>query len=417
MRILIIEDEQKIATLLKKSLEMDGDTATIVNHGDKGLIEAQKNSFDIILLDIMLPKMNGFKITKSLRNQGNKTPIIILTARDTTDDRNKSLEAGADAYIVKPIRNDELRIKIEELTHKKHMTCSTEKITGDAKRSTYSSRKSPIQKNDHYVNEKIDISSLNKNIMDNAPMSIITIDKSGFIISANEYFKNFSKTKKFRNHNVFTSDFFIRENLTDDFRKLFTDGTPVQREKCYEKNSRNEDKYLRIIATPIYNIDGEIDGALSMALDNTEEVISKNKLLDLNTNLEAIIKQRTFELKNANDELSKVSEIKSSFAADVSHEIRTSLTIIQGNLELMSRMNTISKENIDPTNQIYQEISRVSDMLTNLTSLTNADAAQKLTYSTINLEELIENTCNLMKILASEKNITITYKKNTTGAM
>lgn len=139
--------------------------------------------------------------------------------------------------------------------------------------------------------------------MDNAPMSIITIDKSGIITSANKYYRTFSKTKDFFNHSIFKSNFFNRDNLLEDYRKLLADGTFVKRENCWEKNSKGEDKYLKIIAVPLRDKDGNIEGALSMALDNTETVLYKNELEKLNRELEIRVKERTIELEEANKEL------------------------------------------------------------------------------------------------------------------
>lgn len=464
MRILIIEDEIKIANLLKKNLESVGHVIEMAHDGEQGLAKATNEIFDIVVLDIMLPKMNGFEIAKSLRDKENDTPIIMLTARDTNDDKKKSFEAGADDYLVKPVEFNLLLSRIDSLTRpgqakgtrlfsrkedllaieknieqalpkkntnelrpgiasrktkristdditKKNPPAINKDITTNDLSPTHAALAANIANSIGHIENAIEVDALNKSIMDYAPMSIITINKDGFITSANKYFKQVSKTQKFKNHNVFTTEFFIRESLVDDYKNLLANGTIVRRERCYEQNSKGEDKYLKIIAAPIYDINGNIDGALSMALDNTEEVVSKNNLIDLNNSLELKIKERTDELKAANEELNKALKIKSAFAADVSHEMRTSLTIIQGNLELMARTKAITEDGAESSAQIFQEITRISEMLSNLTSLTNADAAKKLNYSKINLHELIEAACNSLKVVASEKNISIEHKK------
>lgn len=152
-------------------------------------------------------------------------------------------------------------------------------------------------------NEIAKLSANSKKIFDNAPMSIITIDKNRFITSANKFYQTFSSTRSHQNHNIFKSEFFKREKLVSDYKKLLLTGAIVKRETCYEKNNKGEDKYLKIIAVPLKDKNGKIKGALSMAIDNTEVVSLKNNLEELNRGLEIKIKERTAELEIANKEL------------------------------------------------------------------------------------------------------------------
>lgn len=451
MKILIIEDEVRIANLLKKNLETSGHEVIMAHNGTDGLKMAESVAPNVIILDIMLPGMNGFKVAKSLRDQKNDTPIIMLTARNTTQDKADSFEAGANDYLVKPVNFDTLLDRINNLSspnknagtrifsRKEDLAISSNQpVTKVVRKEIIEMRQARVETIEklganktkvtprtpslananldaniydypRHRENSIEVDALNKSIMDYAPMSIITINKDGFITSANKYFKTISKTKKFKNHNVFASEFFIRENLVPDYKSLLTDGKIIRREHCHEVNSKGEDKYLKIIATPIYDTNGNIDGALSMALDNTEEVISKDNLIDLNNNLELTIRQRTEELKKTNEELTKALKIKAAFAADVSHEMRTSLAIIQGNLELLARTKAISEAGAESSVQIFQEINRMSEMLSNLTSLNNADAVQKLNLTRFNFNELINSVCSALKVVALEKNIQINY--------
>lgn len=148
---------------------------------------------------------------------------------------------------------------------------------------------------------------INKKILDNAPISVITIDRHGYITSANKYYLTFSKTKDYHGHNVFKSEFFIREGLEVYYKKLLTDGTPFERENCYEKNYKGQDKYLKIIAVPLKDKYGNIEGALSIASDDTKAVAYRKKLEDLNKNLNSIVEKRTYELKMLNQELERLS--------------------------------------------------------------------------------------------------------------
>ena len=152
-----------------------------------------------------------------------------------------------------------------------HIT-EPDKINGSSKNTS--------QKLEQRLDAKLKSDTLNRIIMDNAPVSIITIDTDGNITSVNKYFENFSKTKKYASCNIFKDEFFIRGKLVDDYRKLLTNGTPVRRENCYEKNGQGEDKYLKIIAVPLRDSKGKINGALSMAIDNTEATMMQNHLLE-----------------------------------------------------------------------------------------------------------------------------------------
>ena len=108
MTILVIEDEIKITRFIKKGLEMEHYTVDVAYDGKEGLEKAEINSYDLIILDIMLPKLDGIGVCKKLRDNKVETPIIMLTARDTVEDRVRGLDAGSDDYLVKPFAFGEL---------------------------------------------------------------------------------------------------------------------------------------------------------------------------------------------------------------------------------------------------------------------------------------------------------------------
>lgn len=114
MHILIVEDEAGIVQFLQQGLEEEGYTITSASDGLKGFELTQKNNFDLILLDWMLPKMRGLELCKSIRLKNSHTPILFLTAKDTVQETIEGLKAGANDYIKKPFSFDELleRIKI-----------------------------------------------------------------------------------------------------------------------------------------------------------------------------------------------------------------------------------------------------------------------------------------------------------------
>ena len=114
MHILIVEDEAGIVQFLQQGLEEEGYTITSASDGLKGFELSQKENFDLVLLDWMLPKMTGLELCKSIRLKNTTTPIIFLTAKDTVQETIEGLKAGANDYIKKPFSFDELveRIKI-----------------------------------------------------------------------------------------------------------------------------------------------------------------------------------------------------------------------------------------------------------------------------------------------------------------
>ena len=115
MRILLVEDDVTIARLLKEGLEDESYAVDVANDGSEGYRTAAADDYDVIILDIMLPGMNGYEVCRALRNDGNKTPILMLTARDTERDIVEGLDTGADDYLAKPFSFDVLLARIRAL--------------------------------------------------------------------------------------------------------------------------------------------------------------------------------------------------------------------------------------------------------------------------------------------------------------
>lgn len=115
MRILVVEDERKIAEALKKGLEAEGYQATLASSGEDGFFCLTTEEYDLMLLDLMLPGRDGIEILQSIRKKGITTPILLLTGRDTVEDRVLGLDSGADDYLVKPFAFPELLARIRLL--------------------------------------------------------------------------------------------------------------------------------------------------------------------------------------------------------------------------------------------------------------------------------------------------------------
>ncbi len=115
MRILVIEDEQKVANALKEGLTHEGYRVDVALSGEEGFYLLSTQTYDLLLLDLMLPGRNGLEILKTIRNKGMHFPVLILTARDTVQDRVQGLDAGADDYLIKPFAFPELLARIRVL--------------------------------------------------------------------------------------------------------------------------------------------------------------------------------------------------------------------------------------------------------------------------------------------------------------
>uniref|UniRef100_UPI0040564F2C response regulator transcription factor n=1 Tax=Candidatus Electronema sp. TaxID=2698783 RepID=UPI0040564F2C len=115
MKILVVEDEQRLARLLKKGLEENAFAVDVCHDGEEGLYMAETSPYDAMVLDVMMPKMDGFTLLRNLRERNIKTPVIMLTARGEVESRVKGLNSGADDYLAKPFDFAELLARLTAL--------------------------------------------------------------------------------------------------------------------------------------------------------------------------------------------------------------------------------------------------------------------------------------------------------------
>jgi len=203
--------------------------------------------------------------------------------------------------------------------------------------------------------------------------------------------------------------------LVGAYKELLSTGKIIRRDDCHEINDKGEDKYLRILAVPLKDEKGKILGAISLASDNTNAVKFKNELLELNASLEERVKQRTIELNKTNKELSRVLELKSTFMADISHEFRTSFTIMQCSLELLinSCACRMKKEKGELFDNVITEIKRASNMLYDLNLINQSDSQElKINHEKININASVTLICKELEVLARERNVKIEYDQN-----
>jgi two-component system, OmpR family, copper resistance phosphate regulon response regulator CusR len=115
MRILIVEDEEKMARALRTGLEADGFSVSVTYTGEEGFFLASTEAFDLVILDLMLPRRGGMEVLVALRQRSVSVPVLILTSKDTVKDRVRGLDAGADDYLVKPFAFSELLARVRAL--------------------------------------------------------------------------------------------------------------------------------------------------------------------------------------------------------------------------------------------------------------------------------------------------------------
>lgn len=118
MHVLIVEDEERMAELLERTLTEEGHQVVLARDGLEGFAIARGSAFDVILLDVMLPRMDGFAVAKKLREGGNRTPVLILTARDAPADIVRGLDSGADDYLAKPFSIEVLLARLRAVSRR-----------------------------------------------------------------------------------------------------------------------------------------------------------------------------------------------------------------------------------------------------------------------------------------------------------
>ena len=131
MRVLVVEDEVKMARALRRGLEQEGYAVDTAGDGEDGLFQGTENPYDVIVLDVMLPKLDGFEVCRRLREAGRWAPVLMLTARDGVGDRIAGLDVGADDYLVKPFSFGELLARLRALLRRSPVERPPVLIAGD----------------------------------------------------------------------------------------------------------------------------------------------------------------------------------------------------------------------------------------------------------------------------------------------
>jgi heavy metal response regulator len=119
MKILVVEDEKRVTQFIRKGLKEEGHAVDVAYDGEEGGFLAEVNDYDLIILDLMLPKKNGITMCREIRERGVATPILMLTARDSIEDKVRGLDAGADDYLAKPFAFEELLARVRALLRRR----------------------------------------------------------------------------------------------------------------------------------------------------------------------------------------------------------------------------------------------------------------------------------------------------------
>ena len=261
------------------------------------------------------------------------------------------------------------------------------------------------------------LSEFNQRILDTSPVSIAVLDRQGMIIAANTLANDLmgeNGKKVVGRKLVNTKEISNSPYLLGLYDSLISEGKPFYFENlAYVAEATGKKRFLNLIAVPLFDLNHKVEGAISMAIDNTEAVKAKEKLEYLNQHLETKVLQRTKELDDINKKLNEVLDLKSKFIADASHELRTPLTVIQGNLDLAIRQAELDQsESPELYQTIIDEVGRMGNILSDLTMLTNLDSHnEQFQHEKVNLGHLIKSVGMSLKVLADQKKIALIYNK------
>jgi len=131
MKLLVVEDELRMLELLRQGLSEEGHSVSCAADGSQGLQMVRDHSFDVVILDVMMPKLNGFELARRMRAENNATPVLMLTAKDSVLDVVRGLDLGADDYMTKPFSFDELLLRLRAVNRRALVPSAAQSAVGD----------------------------------------------------------------------------------------------------------------------------------------------------------------------------------------------------------------------------------------------------------------------------------------------
>lgn len=255
------------------------------------------------------------------------------------------------------------------------------------------------------------LSEFNQRIFDAAPVSIVVVDAHGYIIAANWLARSLMDQPHgamIGSRLTETPEIENNPELSEQYKDLLQKGRPLYYHNlCYREEKTGQKKFLNVIAVPLFGQNQQIEGAISMALDNTQSVLARRKQDKLNEELEQKVAERTWQLDQLNKKLLRVLDLKSKFLTDASHELRTPLTVIQGNLDLAIQERKYENKKVPEIfNTIMKEVEQMTGILSDLSLLTNADdGVERISMESVDLRDVIDTIIQSLDVLAGQKGV------------
>ncbi len=438
MRLLVVEDEKTLANLIKKGFEEEGFAVDVAYDGEDGLFLAQNNIYDCIVLDIMLPIIDGISILKKLREQNNSTPIIILTAKDAVQDKVLGLDSGSDDYLTKPFSFEELLSRTRAIVRRKYLISTPIIKIDDLEIDT-------VRKTVKRANKLIEFSAkeyilleylaVNKNKVVSRSMIIEHLYNEDFDLDSNviDVFINRIRNKIDRNfgkqliHTVTLP--FIQSAKTVNLK-----GEPV---RIFSYDFFINKKHF--IVECAQDIDDEIDllqtylGILSIAIlvaivlsalggiyivntnlkplkhiSNTISKLSESNLRysHINENVATELKPLVIAFNRTFERLDRLFTKQKQFIADVSHEIKTPLSVILMETEIALRKMRSLEEYKNTINQIRESALHMEAIIKTLLKMIKIENTQLLEKKSCDIKEIILKSLSILKQELDKKHIT-----------
>ncbi len=252
-----------------------------------------------------------------------------------------------------------------------------------------------------------------RDVIDNIHVSINIFDRDGRRIFVNPYYFHLAgKRKGIKIGSNFKSGKTYRRKdsyLDSKVKEAITTGKVFEIHNHFHKSKNpNTSRYLDIIIGPIRNNSGEITGAYSMAKDETSRFLARNRLINLNATLEKRVSNRTEKLEKLNKKLKKLSDEKNLLVSHVAHEIKTMLTIIKGNIELVMQENENS--NYESESEINDAIDKLSKIVSDLVFITKTEAYSNLfNFEIVDISQVAIEAVKEHRIISKEKSFRISF--------
>lgn len=402
MKILIIEDEKVIADCLREHLTDEGFTVEIAKEGELGASLGGDNEYDLILLDVLLPKMNGLDVLKRIRAKGKMTPIIVLSVVSTTETKTDFLNAGADDYVVKSSSFTELLARIRTILRRQPFLLKESfdgknhnggKVTSDLVECVYeleNSKKMAFSLMESLKNKKCssnDILKKFKFAIDSNPMCTSISDADGIILYTNTAFETLTGFPRAEALGKKIGSFELGGGLMDvDFyihlwKTIKTDKQTFVGEV---KNATKDGKEViyKLIIYPIVNDKNEVIFFVENRLDITEE--------------------------------KKIASANAEFASMASHQMKNPLTIIGWYTEMLlaGKAGTVTDKERQFLERIFQSNNHMVELVDSLLNVSRIEMrSQSMSEQPVDFVELVNSTIDefLLKIDSKKLHIKKTF--------